>query len=98
MRCVSSDSFSSAQEAILDQQQSERTDTGFKRSCLFCGLVVTGNRAPLFQHMLDAHGFIVGQPDNLGGSPTLGPGWLAVCTIVSDAEVMLLVSCCSVCE
>ena len=58
----------SSQEAVLDQQQSERTDTEFKRSCLFCGMVVTGNRAPLFQHMLEDHSFNVGQPDNLGES------------------------------
>ena len=58
------------QEAILDQQQSERMDTRFKRLCLFCGLVVTGNRAPLFQHMLDDHNFNVGQPDNLGNVNT----------------------------
>ena len=62
--CVSS--HLSVQEAILEQQQSERNDTEFKRSCLFCGMVVTGNRAPLFKHMLTDHGFNVGQPDNLG--------------------------------
>ena len=54
------------QEAVLEQQHSERQETGFKRSCLFCGLVVTGNRTVLFQHMLEDHGFNVGQPDNLG--------------------------------
>ena len=56
----------SVQEAVLEQQHSERQETGFKRSCLFCGLVVTGNRTVLFQHMLEDHGFNVGQPDNLG--------------------------------
>ena len=56
----------SLQEAVLEQQQSERQDTEFKRSCLFCGLVVMGNRALLLRHMLESHGFSVGQPNNLG--------------------------------
>ena len=54
---------------MLEHQQSERCDTEFKRSCLFCGLVVMGNRAPLFRHMMESHGFSVGQPDNLGTPP-----------------------------
>ena len=53
---------------MLNHQQSERVDTEFKRSCLFCGLVVIGNRAAIFHHMLQEHGFTVGQPDNLGQS------------------------------
>ncbi|CAI8058403.1 Zinc finger protein 277 [Geodia barretti] len=52
-------------EAVLEQQQSERQDSEFKRSCLFCGLVVMGNRALLLRHMLESHGFSVGQPNNL---------------------------------
>ena len=55
-----------AQEAILEIQQAEREDSTFSHRCLFCRDVFTGNRALLFQHMLEDHSFNVGQPDNLG--------------------------------
>ena len=54
------------QEAILEVQHLERLETDFSRVCLFCSQMCSGNRADLFQHMLEAHTFNVGQPDNLG--------------------------------
>ena len=54
------------QVALLEIQQSERMDTSFDRGCLFCPQTPKGNRAVLFTHMLEEHGFSVGLPDNLG--------------------------------
>ena len=54
------------QMALLEIQQSERTDASFNRGCLFCPQMPKGNRAVLFTHMLEEHGFSVGLPDNLG--------------------------------
>eukprot|EP01134_Creolimax_fragrantissima_P001404 CFRG1404T1 len=50
---------------VLAVQEKERAVTDFKRKCLFCTIVVTGNRRDLFQHMLDSHFFNVGLPDNV---------------------------------
>ena len=50
----------------MEIQQAEREDSTFSHRCLFCRDVFTGNRALLFQHMLEDHSFNVGQPDNLG--------------------------------
>ncbi|XP_046355898.2 zinc finger protein 277-like [Haliotis rufescens] len=52
-------------EEILKVQQREREDTHFSRSCLFCSQHFQGNRAELFNHMVQDHAFNVGQPDNL---------------------------------
>jgi hypothetical protein len=51
---------------MLEKQQEERTDKGKARPCLFCRQAPRG-RDELFEHMRDAHGFAVGQPDNLVG-------------------------------
>lgn len=50
---------------ILDEQQSERADTEFSKSCLFCKVMFHGNRAELFRHMAVDHSFNVGNPDNI---------------------------------
>ena len=50
----------------MEIQQAEREDSTFSHRCLFCRDVFTGNRALLFQHMLEDHSFNVGQPENLG--------------------------------
>ncbi|KAL4226433.1 hypothetical protein ACF0H5_014416 [Mactra antiquata] len=52
-------------EYILETQQKEREDETFCRSCLFCKEQFHGNRSDLFTHMIEDHGFNVGQPDNL---------------------------------
>jgi hypothetical protein len=51
---------------MLEKQQEERSDKGKARPCLFCRQAPRG-RDELFEHMRDAHGFAVGQPDNLVG-------------------------------
>eukprot|EP00731_Ephydatia_muelleri_P007735 Em0004g73a len=52
-------------EAILRVQERERTATDGRWPCLFCTQVFSGNRALVFQHMLDVHSFSIGQPNNL---------------------------------
>nr|XP_022299535.1 zinc finger protein 277-like isoform X2 [Crassostrea virginica] len=52
-------------EKVLAQQQREREDENFCRTCLFCREQFTGNRADMFDHMTHDHGFSVGLPDNL---------------------------------
>jgi len=50
---------------ILDEQQSERADKEFSKSCLFCKVMFHGNRSELFRHMAHDHSFNVGNPDNI---------------------------------
>jgi hypothetical protein len=57
--------------ALMEQQQAERQDRSFQRKCLFCKKVFTGDRAVLFRHMFEVHGFNIGLPDNLVGVPEL---------------------------
>ena len=54
------------QEALLEVQQQERTDTEFQRGCLFCPESFVGNRSLVFQHMLETHNFNIGLADNIG--------------------------------
>ena len=50
---------------VLAQFGFERRDTGFDRHCVFCCSFFTGNRRWLFKHLKMAHGFNVGNVDNL---------------------------------
>jgi len=50
---------------ILDEQQNERVDKQFSRSCVFCKVMFHGNRAELFKHMSSEHSFNIGNPDNI---------------------------------
>ncbi|XP_040199747.1 zinc finger protein 277 [Rana temporaria] len=50
---------------ILEQQQSERSDTSFQRLCMFCDEEFKGNRSILFKHMKEEHAFNIGLPDNI---------------------------------
>jgi hypothetical protein len=50
---------------VLDQQQKERDDVNFCRSCLFCARQFTGNRSKLFSHMAEFHNFDLGDANNL---------------------------------
>ncbi|XP_036376116.1 zinc finger protein 277 [Megalops cyprinoides] len=52
-------------EEILEQQQQERDDHSFQRTCLFCCEEFTGNRSLLLNHMAKEHSFNVGLPDNI---------------------------------
>ncbi|XP_070395426.1 zinc finger protein 277 isoform X2 [Dermacentor albipictus] len=50
---------------VLASQELERSDTSFRRTCLFCKQIFTENRATLLNHMARDHNFSVGRPDNL---------------------------------
>ncbi|KAI7811948.1 zinc finger protein 277 [Triplophysa rosa] len=52
-------------EEVLDQQQKERDDTTFHRTCMFCNEEFTGNRSLLLNHMAKEHSFSIGLPDNI---------------------------------
>uniref|UniRef100_A0A8B9LAK1 C2H2-type domain-containing protein n=1 Tax=Astyanax mexicanus TaxID=7994 RepID=A0A8B9LAK1_ASTMX len=52
-------------EEVLDQQQKERDDTDFKRTCLFCNEEFNKNRSLLLNHMAKDHSFSIGLPDNI---------------------------------
>ena len=57
--------FSNYQEEVLQVQAKEREKSQHQHGCLFCPQQF--GRYELFQHMLTAHSFSVGQPDNMGG-------------------------------
>ncbi|KAI1289837.1 Zinc finger protein [Halotydeus destructor] len=50
---------------VLADQELERSDTTFKRRCLFCKKVFKKNRTNLLDHLLHDHNFSVGLPDNI---------------------------------
>jgi len=50
---------------VLRQQQNERKNENFSRSCLFCPKTFCGNRKIVFEHMNFDHNFSVGLPDNI---------------------------------
>ncbi|XP_068459956.1 zinc finger protein 277 isoform X2 [Clinocottus analis] len=52
-------------EEVLEQQQQERDDGGFRRLCMFCSDEFTGNRSALLNHMAREHSFSIGLPDNI---------------------------------
>ncbi|XP_077487991.1 zinc finger protein 277 [Amblyomma americanum] len=52
-------------DAVLACQELERSDTTFRRMCLFCKKIFTENRATLLNHMAHDHNFSVGRPDNI---------------------------------
>ena len=52
-------------QQLLDFQHEERMQTNFARQCLFCKEICKGNRKVMFAHMMEAHGFNIGLPDNL---------------------------------
>lgn len=56
---------------ILKEAQDERSETTFKRTCLFCKKVFEQNRAPLFDHLYHDHNFFLGHPDNIINSNEL---------------------------
>ncbi|KAK7891250.1 hypothetical protein WMY93_023213 [Mugilogobius chulae] len=52
-------------EEVLEQQQKEREDETFHRTCMFCNEEFTGNRSSLLNHMAKEHSFSIGLPDNI---------------------------------
>ncbi|XP_065668162.1 zinc finger protein 277 isoform X2 [Hydra vulgaris] len=52
-------------ENVLEEQQLERNDSSFSKTCLFCKETFQGNRAKIFKHMAKEHSFNVGNSDNI---------------------------------
>ncbi|KNC75279.1 hypothetical protein SARC_12194 [Sphaeroforma arctica JP610] len=75
-------------DEVLAVQERERAASDFKRKCLFCTSTVEGNRADMFQHMLTAHHFNVGLPDNI----------VFVSEFLDHLEIMLSKLKCLSCE
>ncbi|XP_076647036.1 zinc finger protein 277 [Halictus rubicundus] len=52
-------------EWVLSEQTKERTDTNFKRGCIFCRLEFSGLRTTYIKHLAQEHNLYFGKPDNL---------------------------------
>ncbi|XP_044261374.1 zinc finger protein 277 [Tribolium madens] len=52
-------------EHVLEVQEFERTDGGYKRLCLFCKLNFEGTRADFVAHLESQHNLQLGNPQNL---------------------------------
>ena len=52
-------------EWVLSEQTKERTDTAFKRGCIFCRMEFSGLRIAYVKHLAQKHNLYLGKPDNL---------------------------------
>lgn len=52
-------------EQILAQYEIERTDTSFKRKCMFCRIEFCGSRTAYIEHLYQKHNLYFGKPENL---------------------------------
>lgn len=52
-------------ETVLAQHQFERTDTSFKRICLYCRDVIAGTRTSFLEHLFSKHFLQLGKSENL---------------------------------
>ncbi|XP_076632951.1 zinc finger protein 277 isoform X1 [Colletes latitarsis] len=52
-------------EWALTEQSRERTDTNFKRGCIFCRMEFSGLRITYVKHLAQKHNLYLGKPDNL---------------------------------
>lgn len=52
-------------EWVLSEQTKERTDTNFKRGCIFCRMEFSGLRIAYVKHLAHKHNLYLGKPDNL---------------------------------
>ncbi|XP_076181556.1 zinc finger protein 277 isoform X2 [Ptiloglossa arizonensis] len=52
-------------EWVLSEQFRERTDTNFKRGCIFCRMEFSGLRIAYIKHLAQKHNLYLGKPDNL---------------------------------
>ena len=52
-------------EWVLSEQTKERTDTSFKRGCIFCRMEFSGLRIAYVKHLARKHNLYLGKPDNL---------------------------------
>ncbi|CAK9825364.1 Zinc finger protein 277 [Anthophora retusa] len=50
---------------VLSEQARERTDTNFKRGCIFCRMEFSGLRITYIKHLAQKHNLYFGKPDNL---------------------------------
>ncbi|KOC69728.1 Zinc finger protein 277, partial [Habropoda laboriosa] len=50
---------------VLSEQARERTDTKFKRGCIFCRMEFSGLRITYIKHLAQKHNLYLGKPDNL---------------------------------
>lgn len=55
----------SVKELVLSQQAQERSDTNFKRGCIFCRTEFTGLRSDYLKHLSQKHNVQLGKPENL---------------------------------
>ncbi|XP_015431962.1 PREDICTED: zinc finger protein 277 [Dufourea novaeangliae] len=52
-------------EWVLSEQTKERTDTNFKRGCIFCRMEFSGLRITYVKHLAQKHNLYLGKPENL---------------------------------
>lgn len=52
-------------EYVLQVQEFERTDTGYRKPCLLCRLNFEGKRSDYLKHLSDQHNLHLGNPQNL---------------------------------
>ncbi|KAG7203364.1 hypothetical protein KM043_013439 [Ampulex compressa] len=52
-------------EWVLVQQAKERTDTNFKRGCIFCRMELSGSPIAYVKHLSQKHNLYLGRPENL---------------------------------
>ncbi|XP_023245306.1 zinc finger protein 277 isoform X2 [Copidosoma floridanum] len=52
-------------EWVLAQQVQERSDTTFKRGCMFCRTEFSGSRIEYVTHLYQKHNILLGKPENL---------------------------------
>lgn len=52
-------------EWVLSEQAKERTDTSFKRGCIFCRMEFVGLRIIYVKHLAQKHNLYLGKPHNL---------------------------------
>lgn len=52
-------------EWVLEEQVKERSDTSFKRGCMFCRTEFSGSRVDYVKHLYQKHNILLGKPENL---------------------------------
>ncbi|XP_043278166.1 zinc finger protein 277 isoform X2 [Venturia canescens] len=52
-------------DLVLSKQAFERTDTAFKRGCIFCRMEISGLRSDYLKHLSQKHNVQLGKPENL---------------------------------
>ncbi|XP_066602399.1 zinc finger protein 277-like [Prorops nasuta] len=52
-------------EWVIQQQTNERTDTNFRKGCIFCKTEFHGSRVEYVKHLFQKHNLYLGKPENL---------------------------------